>query len=167
MLAGHSQKKCNPFIALIFVVEIKQKLSTRTTRPLPLSQVHGQCFSVKEIKLWWFVRRCFIHSNSRHIINIFSLFSHYFLFIMVFQVSGQESYGLSLFHIFSSWGIVTKGVQECQSLDSLPCTLFIIGTYFFLNNLGFWMEMENCHQCHHRSKEGIPGWLHGQVKYVA
>ena len=49
MLVGHSQRKFCPFTALVFT-KIKQKSSTRTIKPLPLSQVQGQCFSVKEIK---------------------------------------------------------------------------------------------------------------------
>lgn len=48
MFAG--QRKFNQFTALVLVIEIKQKSSTRTVRSLPLSQVHGQCFSVKEIQ---------------------------------------------------------------------------------------------------------------------
>lgn len=46
------QRKFSPSTALVFVIEIKQKSPTKTIKPLPLSQVHGQCFSFTEIKPW-------------------------------------------------------------------------------------------------------------------
>lgn len=76
MFTGHSQRKSNSLTALGLVIEIKQKSSTRTIRPLPLYQVHGQCFSVQERKPWWPAWRSFIHSNSRWAAGNF-LFPHY------------------------------------------------------------------------------------------